>query len=59
MDTTGLHMRVGKSLEAAVPCAVRKRLYNFHHVLNHLNLFGDGYLAQAEGIAAYLLGELR
>jgi protein-ribulosamine 3-kinase len=38
---------------------VRKRLYNFHHVLNHLNLFGDGYLAQAEGIAASLLGELR
>jgi hypothetical protein len=37
---------------------VRKRRYNFHHVLNHLNLFGDGHLAQAEGVATTLLGEL-
>lgn len=26
----------------------RKILYNLYHVLNHLNLFGGGYLAQAE-----------
>jgi protein-ribulosamine 3-kinase len=28
--------------------ALRKDLYNLYHVLNHLNLFGGGYLAQAE-----------
>lgn len=27
---------------------VRKDLYNLYHVLNHLNLFGGGYRAQAE-----------
>jgi fructosamine-3-kinase len=27
---------------------VRKILYNLYHVLNHLNLFGAGYLSQAE-----------
>ena len=26
----------------------RKTLYNLYHVLNHLNLFGAGYLDQAE-----------
>lgn len=26
----------------------RKTLYNLYHVLNHLNLFGRGYLGQAE-----------
>jgi fructosamine-3-kinase len=24
----------------------RKHLYNLYHLLNHLNLFGSGYLAQ-------------
>ena len=33
----------------------RKHLYNLYHVLNHLNLFGGGYLAQAEGMIARLL----
>jgi fructosamine-3-kinase len=28
--------------------AVRRTLYNVYHVLNHLNLFGGGYRAQAE-----------
>jgi fructosamine-3-kinase len=27
---------------------VRKDLYNLYHILNHLNLFGGGYLRQAE-----------
>ena len=58
MATTGLHMRAGKSVGETVPCAVHKRLYNFHHVLNHPNLLGDGYLVQAGGIAASLPGEL-
>ena len=36
----------------------RRDLYNMYHVLNHLNLFGGGYLAQAEQIADKLLAEL-
>jgi len=27
----------------------RKHLYNLYHLLNHLNLFGGGYLAQVKG----------
>ena len=34
---------------------VRTDLYNLYHVLNHLNLFGGGYLGQATGIIARLL----
>ncbi len=37
----------------------RRSLYNLYHVLNHLNLFGGGYLAQAERLIAQLLAELR
>ncbi|MFT4173717.1 MAG: fructosamine kinase family protein [Rhodocyclaceae bacterium] len=37
---------------------VRKQLYNLYHVLNHLNLFGPGYLGQAERMAAQLASEL-
>lgn len=36
----------------------RLELYNLYHVLNHFNLFGGGYLAQAEKMAANLLAEL-
>jgi len=36
----------------------RKVLYNLYHVLNHLNLFGGGYGAQAEDMMARLLAEL-
>ncbi len=35
----------------------RKTLYNLYHVLNHLNLFGGGYLGQAEGMIKRLLIE--
>jgi protein-ribulosamine 3-kinase len=35
----------------------RKQLYNCYHILNHLNLFGGGYLAQAENIINKLLSE--
>ena len=38
--------------------AVRKHLYNLYHVLNHLNLFGGGYLAQAERMIEELLAEV-
>jgi fructosamine-3-kinase len=36
----------------------RKTVYNLYHVLNHLNLFGGGYLGQAERMIARLLAEL-
>ena len=35
--------------------ATRKTLYNLYHVLNHLNLFGGGYGAQAERMIEQLL----
>ncbi|MGE0372968.1 MAG: fructosamine kinase family protein [Gammaproteobacteria bacterium] len=37
---------------------LRKTLYNLYHVLNHLNLFGGGYRAQAEDMIDMLLGEV-
>ncbi|HEX5363638.1 MAG TPA: fructosamine kinase family protein [Gallionella sp.] len=38
--------------------AVRRDLYNLYHILNHANLFGGGYVRQAEGTAQRLLAEL-
>jgi fructosamine-3-kinase len=37
--------------------AARTDLYNLYHVLNHLNLFGGGYLGQAVGLIEGLLAE--
>ena len=37
---------------------VRERLYKLYHVLNHLNLFGGGYLDQAQDMVSGLLAEL-
>jgi fructosamine-3-kinase len=37
---------------------VRKTLYNLYHILNHLHLFGGGYLRQAESMMAMLLSEI-
>ena len=39
--------------------AVRRDLYQLYHVLNHLNLFGEGYLGQAQGLIDRLNAELR
>ena len=39
--------------------AVRKTLYNLYHVLNHANLFGGGYVAQATRMTAQLLAHIR
>lgn len=36
----------------------RKVLYNLYHILNHFNLFGGGYAAQAQGMIDRLLAEL-
>jgi len=37
---------------------VRKTLYNLYHILNHANLFGGGYAAQAESMIDRLLAEV-
>jgi protein-ribulosamine 3-kinase len=39
--------------------SVRKTLYNLYHILNHLNLFGGGYLRQAESMMAMLQAEVK
>ena len=38
--------------------AARTDLYNLYHVLNHLNLFGEGYLGQAMSLIEGLLAEV-
>lgn len=38
--------------------ALRSQLYNLYHVLNHFNLFGGGYAAQAERVIDRLLSEI-
>lgn len=37
----------------------RRDLYNLYHVLNHLNLFGNGYLGQARDLMGRLLAQVR
>ncbi|MDQ7091356.1 MAG: fructosamine kinase family protein [Methylococcales bacterium] len=37
---------------------IRKILYNLYHILNHLNLFRDGYQKQAERMINQLLAEI-
>ena len=44
------------SLDAAY--STRKTLYNLYHILNHLNLFGGGYLNQAQNMIDSLLSEI-
>lgn len=39
--------------------SVRKTLYNLYHILNHANMFGGGYLGQAESMIEQLLAEIR
>jgi len=38
--------------------STRKTLYNLYHVLNHFNLFGGGYLSQAEHMTEQLLAQV-
>ena len=38
---------------------MRKILYNLYHILNHLNLFGSGYLRQARDMMDCLLAQVR
>ena len=37
----------------------RKTLYNLYHILNHANMFGGGYVQQAQGMIDRLLAEIR
>jgi len=37
---------------------IRKTLYNLYHIINHVNLFGGGYLGQAENMIEQLLAEI-
>ncbi len=39
--------------------AVRRTLYNLYHILNHFNLFGGGYLSQAQSMIDQLLSSAR
>jgi len=48
-----------KAAPLAPGYSVRKTLYNLYHVLNHANLFGGGYAAQAERMIERLLAEVR
>jgi fructosamine-3-kinase len=36
----------------------RRTLYNLYHILNHVNLFGSGYVRQAERMIDQLLAEI-
>ena len=38
--------------------ATRKEFYNLYHILNHANMFGGGYVGQAQRIMERLLAEL-
>jgi fructosamine-3-kinase len=39
--------------------ALRRDLYNLYHILNHANMFGGGYVRQAEGLMQRLLAKVR
>ena len=43
-----------RQLPLSTDYETRKQLYNFYHILNHLNLFGRGYLSQACRMASQL-----
>ena len=43
-----------RSMPLSTDYEIRKQLYNLYHILNHLNLFGRGYLSQASRMAGQL-----
>jgi len=51
------------SYRAAYPLhegyALRRDLYNLYHILNHANMFGGGYVRQAEEMMRRLLAKIR
>ncbi|NEQ49045.1 MAG: fructosamine kinase family protein [Leptolyngbya sp. SIO3F4] len=52
-----------EAYEAAYPLSdgygTRKVLYNLYHIVNHFNLFGGGYAAQANRMIQHLLAKIR
>ena len=52
-----------RAYEEAAPlppgAELRRELYNLYHVLNHANLFGAGYAAQARDLIERLLAQVR
>jgi len=58
----GFSNRFYQAYTATLPMSAgypaHKRLYNLYHVLNHLNLFGSGYLGQAQRMIGQLLAEI-
>jgi fructosamine-3-kinase len=56
--TAGFYRAYREAYPLAAGYEVRRTLYNLYHVLNHLNLFGGGYRAQAEDMIDALLSEV-
>ena len=58
----GFTKRFYHAYQAAYPLdagyKVRRTLYNLYHILNHLNIFGESYLHQAETMIQQLLSEI-
>jgi fructosamine-3-kinase len=55
----GFHAAYREAWPLDAGYAVRRMLYNLYHILNHANMFGGGYPAQAQRMLAQLLAELR
>jgi fructosamine-3-kinase len=53
------HAAYSEAWPLAAGYPTRRALYNLYHVLNHFNLFGGGYLGQAEAMIGRLLAEVR
>lgn len=64
---TGLFGGFGPDFYAAYQSAyplddgfeLRRELYNLYHLLNHLNLFGSGYLSRCQDIIEGMLAQVR
>lgn len=57
--TTGFYAAYREAWPLSGDYETRKTLYNLYHILNHLNLFGAGYLHQAQRMIERLLADLR
>jgi len=55
--SAGFYSAYNASLKLDAGYRVRRDFYNLYHILNHLNLFGGGYLNQAQGLIDRLLAE--
>jgi fructosamine-3-kinase len=56
---SGFHAAYREAWPLDAGYATRRTLYNLYHILNHANLFGGGYAAQAHRMILQLLAELR